>query len=99
MKENAFQKKLIKEIKEKFPGCIVLKNDSSYIQGIPDLLILWGKRWAALECKKDEISDYRPNQEHYVRKMDQMSFASFIWPAVKDVVLEHMEKRLKDGGK
>ena len=39
MLENKFQAKLIKEIKEEFPGCIVLKNDPTYIQGVPDLLV------------------------------------------------------------
>ena len=40
MLENKFQANLIKELKERFPGCIVMKSDSSYIQGIPDLLVL-----------------------------------------------------------
>ena len=35
--ESNFQANLIKELKNIFPGCIVMKNDSSYIQGIPDL--------------------------------------------------------------
>ena len=48
MAERDFQSDLIVELKEKFPDCIVMKNDSKYIQGIPDLLILWGKHWAAL---------------------------------------------------
>ena len=43
---------IIKKIKEMLPGCIVMKNDPNYIQGIPDLLILYRDRWAALECKR-----------------------------------------------
>ena len=54
MLENKFQSKLIKEIKNRFPGCIVLKNDSGYIQGIPDLIILFKNKWAALEVKKSK---------------------------------------------
>ena len=38
--EREFQAKLIKELKEMFKGCLVMKLDSSYIQGIPDLLVL-----------------------------------------------------------
>ena len=34
MLENKFQANLIKELKERFPGCIVMKNDPTYIQGI-----------------------------------------------------------------
>lgn len=52
MLENKFQANLIKELKKLFPGCIVMKNDASYIQGIPDLLILYNDKWASLECKK-----------------------------------------------
>ena len=33
MLENKFQANLIKELKERFPGCIVMKNDPTYIQG------------------------------------------------------------------
>ena len=50
--ERDFQSRLIKELKQIFKGCIIMKNDSSYIQGIPDLLILYRDKWAALEVKK-----------------------------------------------
>lgn len=97
MAERNFQAKLIKEIKERLPGCIVLKNDSSYIQGIPDLTVFFGKRWGTLECKKDAKAPHQPNQDYYVKRMDEMSFSSFIWPEVKDEVLGRMERSLKDG--
>ena len=51
MLERNFQSKLIKELKERFPGCMVLKNDPNYIQGIPDLSIFYKDKWATLECK------------------------------------------------
>lgn len=88
MLENRFQANLIKELKEMFVGCIVMKNDSSYIQGIPDLLVLYNDKWAALECKKNAWAARRPNQEYYVELMDEMSFASFIYPENKDEVLD-----------
>ena len=53
MLENKFQANLIKELKERFPGCIVMKNDPTYIQGIPDLLVLHKDKWASLECKAE----------------------------------------------
>ena len=46
--ERDFQSKLIKEIKQRFPGCVVMKNDPNYIQGIPDLTILYNDRWLLL---------------------------------------------------
>lgn len=95
MLENKFQAKLIKEIKDRFPGCIVMKNDPSYIQGIPDLLILFKNRWAALEVKKSSNASHRPNQDYYVEEMNKMSFASFIYPENKEDVLDGMERSFK----
>ena len=91
MLENEFQSKLIKEIKRRFPGCIVLKNDPTYIQGIPDLIILHNDKWGALECKKNSKASKRPNQEYYIGIMNQISFARFIYPENKDEVLYHLE--------
>lgn len=92
MLENKFQGKLIKEIKDKFPGCIVMKNDPTYIQGIPDLLVVHNDRWGALECKKDAKAKKQPNQEYYVGRMDEMSFARFVSPENKDEVLVELER-------
>ena len=80
MLERTFQAKLIKELKKRFPGCMVLKNDPNHIQGIPDLLILHEDRWAALETKKSATAGKQPNQDFYVGKMNDMSYAAFIQP-------------------
>lgn len=90
MRENKFQANLIKEIKERFPGCIVMKNDSSYIQGIPDLIVLNHDKWATLENKRSANAVKQPNQEYYVNKMNEMSFSRFIYPENKDEVLEEL---------
>lgn len=92
--ERDFQAKLIKELKQIFKGCIIMKNDSSYIQGIPDLIILYEDKWAALEVKKSATASHRPNQEYYVDIMDQMSFASFIYPENKEDVLYELQQTL-----
>lgn len=88
--ENVFQASLIRTIKNLLPGCIVLKLDPNYIQGIPDLLILYGITWAALECKKTENSPHRPNQDYYVKAMNTMSFATFVYPENVQQVLKDM---------
>ena len=92
MLESKFQGNLIKELKEMFPGCIVIKNDSSYIQGIPDITIFYGKRWATLECKKSKDAPSRPNQPYYVKKMNDMSFSAFIYPENKEEVLNELQQ-------
>lgn len=91
-RENKFQADLIKDIKKRFEGCIVMKNDSNYIQGIPDLTILYEDRWAALECKDEAKASHQPNQDHYISKMNDMSYASFIYPENKEDVLNEMEQ-------
>lgn len=96
-RENAFQASIIKELKERFPGCIVLKNDSEYIQGIPDLLILFREMWAALECKRSRDADHRPNQDYYVDEMNRMSYASFIYPENKEQVLDEIQRTFQAG--
>lgn len=90
MVERDFQAKLIKEIKDVFDGCIVMKNDSSYIQGIPDLLVLYKNRWASLEVKKNARASRRPNQEYYVERMNNMSFSRFVCPENKDEVMHDL---------
>lgn len=92
MLENKFQANLVKELKKQYPGCIVMKNDSSYIQGIPDLLVLYKNRWASLECKKTANARKQPNQEYYVGLMDEMSFSRFICPENKEEVLGELQQ-------
>ena len=93
MRENKFQANLIKEIKETFPGCIVLKNDSSYLQGIPDLTVFYEDKWCALECKQNAKANHQPNQDYYVEKMNDMSFARFIYPENKDEVIKDLREK------
>ena len=93
--ERDFQAGLIKDLKQMFPGCIVMKNDSSYIQGIPDLLILYKDKWASLEVKKSATASHRPNQNYYVEKMNAMSFSRFIFPENKDEVLTDLARLFK----
>lgn len=94
--EKIFQAELIKQIKSELPGCFVLKNDGSNIpQGFPDLLVLYGNRWGALECKRDTVylndpTVLEPNQEYYVRLLNVMSFARFISPENKREVLDEL---------
>ncbi len=91
-KESKFQHDLIDEIEARFPGSIVMKLDPTYIQGIPDLLVLYEDRWATLECKKSATAPARPNQPYYVELMNEMSFSAFIFPENKEAVLNEMEQ-------
>ena len=95
-KEKDFQKNLKKELESMFPGCIITKLDPNYIQGIPDLLILYKNKWATLENKRYAEASRQPNQEYYVDKMNEMSFSRFIYPENKDEVLEELRHAFRE---
>lgn len=95
MKESKFQNDLIKELEEVFPGSIIMKNDATYIQGIPDLTILYKDKWATLECKKSKRASKQPNQDYYVGVMDEMSFSRFISPENKEEVINELQQAFK----
>lgn len=92
MLENKFKTQLVNELEEMFPGCIVVHLDPNEIQGIPDLLVLYGNKWAALEGKKSANATHRPNQDYYVDLMNRMSFAAFIYPENKEEVLHELQQ-------
>ena len=96
MLENKFQSNLIKEIKSIFPDCVVLKNDSSYLQGVPDLSIFYKDKWAMLEVKKGANAKHQPNQDYYVNKMKEMSYSSFVYPENKDTVMAELKEHFID---
>lgn len=95
MKENKFQAELIQDLHELFPDCIVLKNDPNYLQGFPDLLILYNKKWAALETKRNVSSNRQPNQEYYIFLLNDMSYASFIYPRIKEKILDELQQAFR----
>jgi len=98
MLESVYQARLIKKLRRLFPGCIILKNDSDYIQGIPDLTILWGGRWAFLEVKASANADQQPNQEYYVNLANEMWFAAFIYPENEAEILDALQHALEPCG-
>lgn len=94
MLERDFQAKLIKTIEHLLPGCLILKNDSGYRQGIPDLLVLYKKRWGMLEVKKSESEPFQPNQEYYIELTNGMSFAAVVYPSNEEEVLRALQHAL-----
>ena len=88
--ESKFQKELMDEIRDRYPGCVILKNDSGYIQGFPDWTVLYKDKWAVLECKKEKSAARQPNQDYYVSKLDSMSFSRFVYPENRDEVLKDL---------
>lgn len=92
--ESGFQDRLRKTILNRFPGSMVFKMDQ--IQGIPDFLVLYKNKYAFLENKKSERATHRPNQDYYVNKLNEMSFARFVYPENRDEVLNELDEFFND---
>lgn len=92
MTENQYQATLIKKLKEMFPGCVITKLDAQYQQGTPDLLILWNRHWAVLEIKASAHANSQPNQDYYIARLGEMSFASYIYPENEEEVLSALQQ-------
>lgn len=95
--ERDYQPDVKEKLLELFPGCIILKNDPSYIQGIPDLSIFYKDKWAMLEVKKSKDEPFRPNQEYYLHQTDNMSFSRVIFPENMDQVFKDLVRFFKGG--
>lgn len=97
VRENKYQQGLVKRIRQCLPDCLILKNDPNYLQGVPDLLVLYGDLWAMLEVKASETAPVRPNQKYYVEKLDRMGFARFVYPENEEEILEEIVSYLRAG--
>lgn len=91
MLESAYRTKLVRKLEKLLPGAMILKNDPDYVQGIPDLTILYGSQWAMLELKVDERASVQPNQEYWVDHLGRFSFCAFIYPENEEEVLNALQ--------
>lgn len=93
--ERKFQTRLKHDIKGLLPGSIVLKNDPTFLQGIPDLLVLYKNKWAAIEVKASADAPFQPNQSYYISRMGAMSFSAVAYPENEYDVLHDLEIFMK----
>lgn len=85
--ESSFQSEVIHELKRMWPDSVVRKNPPGYDNGFPDIVAYVGDTWGMFECKRSEHERHRPNQDWWVERLNEMSFARFIFPENKDEVL------------
>lgn len=90
--ERNYQPHVIERLESTFPGCIVLKNDPNYLQGIPDLSVFWKGHWAWLETKRAANASHRPNQDYYVDLGNEWSFARFVQPSNEEEVFHDLQQ-------
>lgn len=95
MLEKKYQAKLLRKLEKMFPGCIILKNDTRHRQGMLDLTILWNEFWATLEVKTSKEASTQPNQDYYIEKLGEMSFAAYIYPENEFEVLNALQQAFK----
>lgn len=97
VRENKYQQGLIQRIRQCLPDCFILKNDPNYLQGVPDLLVLYGDRWVMLEVKASLLAPIRPNQVFYVEKLNNMGLARFVYPENEEAILKEIVAYLRSG--
>lgn len=72
-----------------------MKNDPKYIQGIPDLTLIYKDTYVMLECKRRSNSNKQANQGHYVNQIKEMGGrAYFIYPDNLEEVLDEISRDL-----
>lgn len=90
--ETRYQAGLVKRLAARFPGCFIIENNPLEVQGIPDLILLWGTNWAMLEVKTSANADVQPNQVYYVELFDGMSFGAFVYPENEEDVMNALQQ-------
>lgn len=96
--ESAFEHDLVKDLERMYPGAYVIKNHPNYRQGFPDRLFLFGNFWAAFDTKRDASAPVQPNQEHYISRLNRMSFAMFVYPENKEEFLDEIQRQVNASG-
>lgn len=97
MLEGPYKTQLTRKIRKRLPGAMVLRLDANHLQGVPDILVLYGEKWGSLEGKANPDAPYQPNQQYYVDLMNQMSFSAFINPSNEEEVLRALQHALECG--
>src|SRR5690349_20035437 len=91
--ENDYKRELKKRMESRLPGRLILKNDEQMIQGIPDMIILWGSFYVVLEVKRNRDAPQRPNQQYWLDYVSAMGgFAFVIYPENEAQVLDEIQR-------
>lgn len=103
--EEVYQANLIRRLEHMFPGCVVVRLDPRFVdfyvegkrysQGVADILILFGSRWAMLEVKAAIDAPVQPNQPYFINMFDALSYAAFISPENEEEILYDLQHALR----
>lgn len=90
-KESDFQAKVIKQLKAM--GLAVVKNQSGpgVPTGFPDITAFGEGIYFCLECKASARAKKQPRQDYWVNKLNEWSYAAFIYPSNYDKVMSEIK--------
>lgn len=92
MKESNIQSDIIKRLKGM--GCVVIKyeQNATTLKGFPDIMFMKGPFWGALEVKTSKKAHKQPGQQDWIDKLNEMSYAKFIYPENKEEILNEIKE-------
>lgn len=97
--ENQYQAQLIKKLHKLYPEAIIIKNDSAYMQGIPDWTFFLGKVWLWFDVKRAANAEHQPNQDWYIQWADENGhLGMFVYPENEKEFLDAIQQALRFGG-
>lgn len=98
MRESGFKKWFKEQLDIRINYWLRIRDQELYLiepkthkRSAPDLIILGPSRWAAIEFKRSEDADFRPNQLHNIRMLSGMGYADFAYPENAEEVLGELE--------
>ena len=94
--ENQYQAELIKKLHKLYPQAIIIKNDSGYLQGIPDWTMFLGKVWIWFDVKRAPNAVHQPNQDWYINWADEVGhLGMFVYPENEQEFLDAIQQALR----
>lgn len=89
--ENVYQANLIKKLNKVYGKDNVLKIPGSVRQGIADIEVTCGCKYARLEAKAYKDAEHQPLQDYYIDLANkQGAFGRFIYPENEEEVLSEL---------
>lgn len=96
IRENAYQSKLIKKLRQLHPDWIIVKNDANYLQGIPDWTVFANGKYAFFDVKRSSDAVHQPNQDWYINNANETgAFGMFVYPENEEEFLNEIQQSLR----
>lgn len=80
MKESSFQQGVIRWLRSKGAWCMKVQAGPGVPSGTSDVFFCKDGFYGWLEVKASKSAKKQPHQQEFVDKMDEWSYARFVWP-------------------